>query len=157
MIKLGAKPDLCAAAALGRMKLLQGFFDAKGNLRPRPRRNGRMLSQRDAIGLALLFAYVNGQRAAVDFLLKKDGNWEMIGVNNGAVLHRAAVAGDLEMVKRLMARGASLSNRNNPFNATPYSWADHFQQTAVCQWLRVLWGCTVLFSVLRHAVQGTTR
>ncbi len=136
MIRLGAKVDLCAAAALGRMKLLSEFFDAKGNLRSRLRRNGRTLSQRDAIGLALLFAYVNQQRAAVDFLLEKDGNWEMIGVNNGTVLHRAAVAGDLEMVQRLMAKGASLSNRNNPFNATAYSWADHFQQTAVCKWLR---------------------
>ena len=136
MIKLGAKVDLCAAAALGRMKLIQGFFDAKGYLRPRPRRNGCVLSQRDAIGLALLFAYVNQQPAAVDFLLQKDGNWEMLGVNNGTVLHRAAVSGDLEMVQRLMAKGASLSNRNNPFNATPYSWADHSQQTAVCKWMR---------------------
>ncbi len=136
MIKLGAKVDLCAVAALGRMKLLEGFFDAKGNLQRRPRRNGKSLSQRDAIGLAMLFAYVNQQHKAVDFLLEKDGNWEMLGVNNGTVLHRAAVAGDLEIVKRLIAKGASLSNRNNPFNATPYSWADHFEQTAVCRWLR---------------------
>ena len=50
------------------------------------------------IGLALLFAYVNGRTGAVDFLLEKDGNWNMTGVNNGTALHRAAWEGDLAMV-----------------------------------------------------------
>ena len=57
------------------------------------------MTARDAVGLALLYAYVREQRAAVDFLLEKDGNWDMVGVNNGAALHRAAFAGDLEMVQ----------------------------------------------------------
>ena len=76
------------------------------------------------------------QREAVDFLLEKDGNWDMIGVNNGAVLHRAAFGGDLEMVQRLVAKGADISNRDNPFNSTPLGWADHNKQADVVQWLR---------------------
>lgn len=136
MIELGAKPDVCAAAALGRMELLRDCFDDQGKLKRRPLRGGKPLSERDAIGLALLFAYVNGQRAAVDFLLEKDGNWNMIGVNNGTALHRATSGGDLAMVQRLVAKGADLSDRNNPFHATPYSWADHFHQAEVVQWMR---------------------
>jgi ankyrin repeat protein len=135
MIALGAKPDLLAAAALGRMDMLRSAFDTTGRLRSFPRRAGKALSQRDAIGLAMLFAYVRKQSDAVDFLLEKDGNWNMIGVNNGTALHRAT-AGDLAMVKRLVAKGADVNDRNNPFHATPLSWADHDQQTEVFQWMR---------------------
>ncbi len=135
MIERGAKADLFAAAALGRMDILRAAFDTRGGLRSRPRRAGKTMSERDAIGLALLFAYVREQHDAVDFLLEKDGNWNMIGVNNGTALHRAA-AGDLAMVKRLVAKGADASDRNNPFNATPLAWADHGKQTEIFQWMR---------------------
>jgi ankyrin repeat protein len=133
---LGAKVDVCAAAALGRIDLLQNCFDAHGKLKAPPRRSGKSMSERDAIGLALLFAYVREQKQAVDFLLEKDGNWNMTGVNNGTALHRAAWSGDLPMVKRLIAKGADISNRDNPFVATPLSWADHNKQQAVFDWMR---------------------
>jgi ankyrin repeat protein len=136
LIELGAKPDVCAAAALGRMDLLRSFFDDEGRLRSRPRRRGKAMSPRDAIGLALLFAYVRGQREAVDFLLEKDGNWDMTGVNNGTALHRAAWAGDLPMVKRLVAKGGDMSNRENPFNSPPLSWAQHNKQQETFDWMR---------------------
>src|SRR5581483_8900738 len=113
MIELGAKPDVLAAAALGRMDLLRAFFDSSsdgdgeggGRLLSLPRRKGHELPARDAIGLAALYAYVRDQREALDFLLEKDGNWNMIGVNNGTLLHRAAWNGDLAMVQRLVAKG----------------------------------------------------
>lgn len=136
LIELGAKPDVCAAAALGDMDLLKRFFGKDSRLVERPRRHGRLMSERDAIGLALLFAYVNRRPNAVDFLLEKDGNWNMTGVNNGAVLHRAAWEGDLAMVKRLVAKGADMSNRDNPFNSTPLSWAQHNRQREVFDWMR---------------------
>ena len=136
LIALGARADVCAAAALGRMDLLRAAFDEHGRLRSRPRRNGRVLTERDAIGLALLFAYVNRRPEAVEFLLEKDGNWDMTGVNNGAALHRAAWEGDLAMVERLVARGADMSNRDNPFHSTPLSWAQHNKQDAVFAWMR---------------------
>lgn len=136
MIELGAKADVLAAAALGRMDQLRDFFDRNGRLLARPRRHDKEMPERDAIGLALLYAYVRGEREAVDFLLEKDGNWNVIGVNNGTALHRAAWAGDLEMVKRLVAKGADISNRDNPFNSTPLSWAQHNKQQEVFDWLR---------------------
>ena len=136
MIEIGAKPDVLAAAALGRLDLVRAFFDTKGRLQSRPRRRGRAMSARDAIGLALLYAYVGEQPDVVEFLLETEGNWNMIGVNNGTALHRAAWQGDLGMVQRLVAKGADTSNRNNPFTATPLSWARHNKQIAVFQWMR---------------------
>jgi ankyrin repeat protein len=117
------------------MGLLRSFFDSSGKLTSRPKRHGKTMSERDAVGLALLFAYVNRRGEAVDFLLEKDGNWNMTGVNNGAVLHRAAWDGDLAMVKRLVAKGADMSNRDNPFNSTPLSWAQHNKQREVFDWM----------------------
>jgi ankyrin repeat protein len=136
MIELGAMPDVLAAAALGRMDLLRGFFDDEGRLLKRPRRHARTMSERDTIGLAHLFAYVNGKPDAVDFLLEKDGNWDMIGVNNGTALHRAAWAGDIAMIERLVARCADIGNRDNPFTSTPLSWAQHNRQHETVQWFR---------------------
>ena len=137
MIELGAPVDICAAGALGRLELIRDCFDDHGALKSRPRRNGRLLSDRDAIGLAALFAYVNKHLPALDVLLEKDGNWNMIGVNNGTLLHRAAGEGNLAMVQRFVSIGADISNRNNPFNATPYSWADHAKCEHVTAWMRV--------------------
>jgi len=136
LIALGAKVDVLAAAGLGRMDWLRGFFDGEGRLLERPRRGGREMSARDAIGLALLYAYVRHQTEAVDFLMEKDGNWNMVGVNNGTALHRAAWAGDLTMVKRLVAKGADVNDRNNPYKGTPLEWAEHNHQNEVAQWLR---------------------
>jgi Ankyrin repeats (3 copies) len=135
LIELGAKHDLFAAAALGRIDWLRASFDSRGRLKSRPRRRGKAMSDRDAIGLALLFAYVRRQMQAVDFLLEKDGNWNMIGVNNGTGLHRAAWDGDLPMVKRLVAKGADVNNRDNPFLATPIGWAFHNNQTETVRWM----------------------
>jgi ankyrin repeat protein len=39
------------------------------------------------------------------------------------------------MVKRLIAKGADLNDRNNPFNATPLSWAEHFNVIEVFDWI----------------------
>jgi ankyrin repeat protein len=40
------------------------------------------------------------------------------------------------MVERLVAKGADVGNRDNPFLASPFSWADHNQQTAIVEWMR---------------------
>ncbi len=136
MIELGAKAGLFAGAALGRMDLLRACFDGTGALTAVPERHGAVMSKRDAIGLALLYAYVNKRRAAVDFLFEKDGNWNMTGVNNGTALHRAAGDGDLDMVRKLIAKGADINNRDNPFHSTPYGWAKHGKQENVLAWLR---------------------
>jgi ankyrin repeat protein len=136
MIQLGATMDVLAAAALGRVDVLRALFDAEGRLTSLPIRDGQVLSERDAIGLAFLHAYVAREREAAELLLEKDGNWNMIGVNNGTALHRATSGGDLPMVQRLVAKGADLNDRNNPFGATPISWAEHVHDQEVFDWMR---------------------
>jgi hypothetical protein len=136
MIALGAPVDLCAAAALGDLARVQAAFDDSGRLVERIWRREREVSPRDAVGLALLFAYVNRQLHVVDALLEHDGNWNAVGVLNGTALHRAAGDGDLKMVERLVARGADGSNRDNPFVATPFGWAVHNRREAVVAWFR---------------------
>jgi ankyrin repeat protein len=71
----------------------------------------------------------------VEFLLTKDGNWNMVGVNNGTMMHRAAWDGDLPTIERLVAKGADVNDRNNPFVATPIGWAHYNHQMAVVQWM----------------------
>ena len=136
MIALGAPVDLCAAAALGDLARVQAAFDERGQLRERIWRRGGDLPPREAVGLALLFAYVNRQPHVVDALFERDGDWNATGVLNGTALHRAAWTGDLAMVQRLIARGADPSNRDNPFTATAFGWAVHNRQAAVADWLR---------------------
>jgi hypothetical protein len=136
MIALGARVDVCAAGALGRVDWLREMFDEEGRLRPDARRRTRAMSDRDQIGLALLFAYVNRRLEAVDFLLERDGNWNVIGVNNGTVLHRAAWSGNVALIERLVAKGADINNRNNPYDATPFGWAAHNKQQAAVDWIR---------------------
>lgn len=136
MIARGAPVDLCAAAALGDLARVQAAFDDRGALREEVWRNGRELTGPEAVGLALLFAYVNQQSAVVDALFEREGDWNTIGVQNGTALHRAAWAGDLDMVQRLVARGADTSDRNNPFVTTPFGWAVHNRQSAVAAWFR---------------------
>jgi hypothetical protein len=136
LVARGARLDLCAAAALGDLSRVEEAFDAGGRLRERVVRRGRDLGAREAIGLALLFAYVNRQPRVVDALLERDGDWDATGVLNGTALHRAAWSGDLAIVQRLVARGANPSNRDNPFGSTPYGWAVHNGQHQVAAWLR---------------------
>jgi ankyrin repeat protein len=135
LIRLGAKEDLFASAGLGRLENVQAAFEEDGKLKERQRWQGGFASSQDAIGLAMLVAYVQGCTEVVDFLLEKDGNWDVTGVNNGTALHQAAVAEDLEMVAKLVARGADASNRQNPFVASPISWADHFGLSEVTEWM----------------------
>jgi ankyrin repeat protein len=40
------------------------------------------------------------------------------------------------MVERLVSKGADITNRDNPFNSTPLSWAQHNNQDAVFNWMR---------------------
>jgi len=40
------------------------------------------------------------------------------------------------MLRRLIARGADIYNRDNPWSSTPLSWAQHNRQAEVFDWMR---------------------
>jgi hypothetical protein len=136
LVARGATLDICAAAALGDLQRVQAAFDAGGRLRERVWRHGRELNPREAVGLAMLFAYVNDKPRIVDALFERDGDWNATGVLNGTAMHQAARAGDVAMVQRLVAHGANPSDRRNAFGSTPFGWAIHNGQQQVSAWLR---------------------
>lgn len=134
LIQRGYPIGLREAAALGQIDRLPGYFD--GDV-PRPEAwagLGEMAAPR-LIGLAALHAYVAGQGAAFAWLLEKPGDWNVTGVNNGTLLHRAAGGGDLQAVEWLVSLGADVNNRENPFRATPQDWADDAGQRTTLHWL----------------------
>ena len=119
-------------------------------------RQGHALTDREAIGLALLFAYVNTSRSWSTRCFERDGDWNVIGVQNGTALHRAAWAGDLEMVQRLVARGADPSDRNSPFVVDALRLGDHNRQAAVAAWFRAS-GHVDLRDAVSHDLGGRDR
>lgn len=67
------------------MDLPRKLFDRDGGLLARPRRRLKEMPERDASGLALPYAYVRGQREAVDFLLEQ-GRRGAAGCVKGSVI-----------------------------------------------------------------------
>lgn len=53
-----------------------------------------------------------------------------------APLHRAAIAGELDVVEFLVDHGADLDVRDPEFDATPLRWAEFTERVAVADWLR---------------------
>src|SRR5262249_40318820 len=51
-------------------------------------------------------------------------------------LHRAAGAGELEVVRALLALGADPTARDPEFHATPQQWAEFLHQRRVADYLR---------------------
>lgn len=51
-------------------------------------------------------------------------------------LHHSAMAGDVRLTRRLLDLGADPDLRDRRFDATPYDWARHFEQSATADLLR---------------------
>ncbi|MEJ2852399.1 MULTISPECIES: ankyrin repeat domain-containing protein [unclassified Saccharothrix] len=51
-------------------------------------------------------------------------------------LHHSAMAGDVELTRRLLDLGADPKLRDQRFDATPYDWARHFDQSTTADLLR---------------------
>ena len=136
LIRRGHPSGLRDAAALGQIDRLPDYFDgdtlrsaAWGHF------NDREISEPQLIGLSALYAYVASQHETFAWLLGKQGDWNVTGVNNGTLLHRAAGDGDVETVAKLVALGADVNNRDNPFHATPQDWADDANQGSTLTWM----------------------
>ena len=125
MASLGTSHDLCAAAAIecsgaGAGGDWTNEADCASRISAAP--NGE-LPQHKAIGLALLFAYINRRPHVVDTrLFERDGDWRSTGVLNRTALHHAAFPEDLAMVPRLVgARHRPVERADDPFTTTAYA------------------------------------
>src|SRR5271169_144910 len=100
----GARLDLEAAAGLGRLDVVQSFFDESGAA---PANTTNAQKER-----ALLWASEYGRTSVVDFLLQRRVPLHAQADTGQSALHWAVIGGHLETIKLLLARGASLEAKN---------------------------------------------
>jgi hypothetical protein len=100
----GARMSLKGAAALGRLDLVQAFFDNDGNL--------KATATRDELASAFLVACGYGRNDVVDFLLQGGVDIATHESDGQTGLHWAAIGGQLETIKLLLDRKAPLEITN---------------------------------------------
>jgi hypothetical protein len=100
----GARLGLAEAAALGRIDIVQRFFDDNARL--------RQDSKKAELDSALVFACGYGQPAVVEFLLARGADLRADENVAQPGLHSAVMSGNLDVVKLLLARGAPLEAKN---------------------------------------------
>ena len=115
----GARLDLEGAAGVGRLDIVQGFFNGDGSLKP----TATPAQRNDGFAWACEF----GRTDVVEFLL--DHGVEVsarLRRNHGQTgLHWAAYGGDVNTVALLLKRNAPVDILDESFDATPLGWAIH--------------------------------
>ena len=113
----GAPLDLSEAAGLGRLDLVQGFFDTGGSLNPKTTQ-AQMVE-----GFGLACAY--GRAGVVDFLLDQgiavDTELRVHGEGHTG-LHVAAFHGHIDVVKTLLRHGARVHAIDKTWGTPPLVW-----------------------------------
>lgn len=125
LIQRGVRIDLPVAAALGRI-------DDFRRLLPASSAEERHL----AMALAAQYGHVEIVRVLLD--AGEDPNrYNPVGGHSHATpLHQAAGAGNLEMVRLLVERGARLDLKDVLWHGTPADWAGHEGKTEIEEYLR---------------------
>jgi ankyrin repeat protein len=148
----GRVRNLRTAAALGRMDLLQSFFDDDGNLKPnagridwpfgrldkthapavkdelREKVNTWTNEPQEIIDNAFIYACMGGHLEAARFLLERGADINAIAPGfdySGTALHNAALRGHREMVDFLLENGADPSITDTKVGSTAAGWANH--------------------------------
>jgi ankyrin repeat protein len=113
LAQLGAHLDLEGAAGVGRLDVLEEFFDAAGRLK-KPYTDVQL-------GTALNWASEYGRSAVVGYLIDRGANPDQ-PVSGMHALHMAILGGHLDTMRLLIARGASLEAQNQ-YGGTPLTTA----------------------------------
>jgi ankyrin repeat protein len=112
----GARLDLEAAAGVGRIDVVKGFFRKDGGLK-----SSTTAAQRDT---GCMWACEYGHAPVVRFLLKR--GVEVHTMPHGETgLHWAAYGGHADIVKLLLQRNANVQIREERWRNTPLGWALH--------------------------------
>jgi hypothetical protein len=125
LIKRGARVDLPVAAALGRTEDFRRLLPAAG-------KEDRHL----ALALASQFGHVEIVRLLLDAGEDPDRYNPVGGHSHSTPLHQAAAAGNEEMVRLLVERGARLDRKDILWHATPAGWAAHEGKSQVEAYLK---------------------
>jgi len=125
LIRRGARVDLPVAAALG-------HIDDFRRLLPIADADDRHL----ALALAAQFGHVEIVRLLLDAGEDPNRYNPVGGHSHSTPLHQAAGAGNEEMIRLLVERGARLNMKDVLWHATPAGWAEHAGFTKVQAYIR---------------------
>lgn len=144
--------NLRMASALGRLDLMDSFFDSDGTLKPEAGKidwpfggleNSNINSKakdellakaqwssdpQEVINNAFVYACMHNQIEAARLLLEKGAQIDAIPPGfdySGTGLHYAALNGHRAMVDFLLKQGANASVRDTKVKSTPAGWAEH--------------------------------
>jgi ankyrin repeat protein len=112
---LGAPLDPESAAAVGRLDVLQSFFDESGALRPET--NSKQIES------AFLYACGYGSLDAAKFLLDRGVDPATRDDDGQTALHWAAWSPQIDAIKLLLERRAPIDGKDRRFHATPLDMA----------------------------------
>src|SRR6185503_18463761 len=100
----GARLNLSAAAAVGRLDVVKSFFNKDGGR--------KKTTSKKAVQSAFSYACSWGQQNVVEFLLDREADLADGGGDGQTPLHCAAIYGQLEMIKFLLKFNPPLEARN---------------------------------------------
>jgi hypothetical protein len=154
LLKRGASVhNLRIAAGLGRIDLIESFFNGDGSLKPEAGKihwpfgeleksnlNGQIKEElqskmaqwsddrQNIINNAFVYACMNNHIEAVKVLLEKGAEIDAIPPGfdySGTALHNAAVRGHRAMVEFLVEQGANVNVKDTKVHSTAAGWAEH--------------------------------
>lgn len=112
----GAHLDLEGAAGVGRLEVVQSFFNDDGSLKP-------PATQKQMTG-GFAWACEFGRTSVAEFLLQRGMKVEAKLSDGGETgLHWAAISGHVETVTLLLERGAPVDVKDERYGGTPLDWA----------------------------------
>lgn len=110
---LGAPMDLEAAAALGRLDVVESYFDE----------SGQSQAGREQLESAFLYACGYGRAEVVEFLLERGIHPSAHNHAGETALHWASWSPEIDVIKLLLERGAPVDAKDDRFHATPLDMA----------------------------------
>jgi hypothetical protein len=114
----GARLDLEGAAGLGKLEMVESFFDTDGRLKAN--------ATREQMKDGFTWACEYGRTRVVNFLLDKGIGIDERGKPHGQTgLHWAAYNAHVDTVKLLLARNARVDLQDTSWEGTPLAWALH--------------------------------
>ena len=154
LLKRGASVhNLRIASGLGRVDLIEGFFNSDGSLKPEAGKldwpfgdpltsnlskpikeelqakiDGWSNDSRDIINNAFVYACMHNRMEAAKLLLQKGADINAVPPGfdyAGTGLHYAALRGHRTMVEFLLEHGANPNVKDSKVNSLPAGWADY--------------------------------